>query len=50
METLEAARARVVLDRLAAEKEIAQNFFNKIEANESLVNFIFFIFNKFNGG
>ena len=30
MESLEAARARVVLDRLAAEKEIAQNFFNRI--------------------
>jgi hypothetical protein len=30
MDSLEAARARVVLDRLAAEKEIAQNFFNKI--------------------
>lgn len=30
MDSLETARARVVLDRLAAEKEIAQNFFNKI--------------------
>jgi len=30
MESLEVARARVVLDRLAAEKEIAQNFFNRI--------------------
>jgi len=30
MESLEIARARVVLDRLADEKEIAQNFFNKV--------------------
>lgn len=30
MDSLEAARARVVLDRLAAEKEIAQDFFNRI--------------------
>ena len=30
MESLEAARACAVLDRLAREKEIAQNFFNRI--------------------
>jgi rubrerythrin len=30
MESLEVARARVVLDRLATEKEIAHDFFNRI--------------------